>query len=649
MNSKFQINLLTVILSACFFCFSKNLKSANSDSLKMSVALDSISSIYDDAGMSAYEVKEAFKDMHIQFEGDCKTYLEIEEKYFLANIFMDHNLDEFVWKYAQDIEIESRKINYKHGLSGAYSLYAYIHHLRGEHEEAIKYASQNLEFYSNKSTETDNLISALIMRSIVETDTASEINYLHQALSVAIQAKDTSAMNSVYGNIAFDFMQFRQLDSASIYVKKDFETAQILNTNKAYAYSYWLKGNLAVLQKNYDSAYTYFEKALAYKTDSTSNLSLVSLNMIIQLSQKKKDYKTALRLNKRKAYYEDKNNEHSKIELKQIFDEVAYLNEKKIEQHASIQLLEAEKFQFKLILILTGLMILTLVVFMIQQFRIKRLLVEKNKEISASEKEITQKNKELTDSIAYAKRIQSSLLPTNNKLASTLSEHFVLYRPKDIVSGDFYWLTTVEESVLFAVADCTGHGVPGALVSVVCYNSLNKSINELGSSKTADILNRTRELVIYEFEKSNESVSDGMDIALCALDKEGVLRFSGANSGLLILRNDDILEFKADKMPIGSFPVKSSFKEINIPLEDGDIIYLCSDGFSDQFGGEAGKKMKKSKFKSLLLSIKDMPMTDQQSFLNNALNQWKGQYEQVDDICVMGIKFKKGANQWLNA
>ena len=148
MNSKFQINLLTVILSACFFCFSKNLKSANSDSLKMSVALDSISSIYDDAGMSAYEVKEAFKDMHIQFEGDCKTYLEIEEKYFLANIFMDHNLDEFVWKYAQDIEIESRKINYKHGLSGAYSLYAYIHHLRGEHEEAIKYASQNLEFYS---------------------------------------------------------------------------------------------------------------------------------------------------------------------------------------------------------------------------------------------------------------------------------------------------------------------------------------------------------------------------------------------------------------------------------------------------------------------------------------------------------------------
>ena len=422
-----------------------------------------------------------------------------------------------------------------------------------------------------------------------------------------------------------------------------------MNTNKAYAYSYWLKGNLAVLQKNYDSAYTYFEKALAYKTDSTSNLSLVSLNMLIQLSQKKKDYKTALRLNKRKAYYENKNNEHSKIELKQIFDEVAWLNEKKIEQHANIQLLEAEKFQFKLILIFTGLMILTLVVFMIQQFRTKRLLVQKNKEISASEKEITQKNKELTDSITYAKRIQSSLLPTNNKLVSTLSEHFVLYRPKDIVSGDFYWLTTVEESVLFAVADCTGHGVPGALVSVVCYNSLNKSINELGSSKTADILNRTRELVIYEFEKSNESVSDGMDIALCALDKEGVLRFSGANSGLLILRNDDILEFKADKMPIGSFPVKSSFKEINIPLEDGDIIYLCSDGFSDQFGGEAGKKMKKSKFKSLLLTIKDMPMTDQQSFLNNALNQWKGQYEQVDDICVMGIKFKKGANQWLNA
>jgi serine phosphatase RsbU (regulator of sigma subunit) len=218
-----------------------------------------------------------------------------------------------------------------------------------------------------------------------------------------------------------------------------------------------------------------------------------------------------------------------------------------------------------------------------------------------------------------------------------LEESFILYKPKDIVAGDFYWMEHRDNKVLFAAADCTGHGVPGAMVSVVCNNALNRSVREHGLTDPGKILDKTREIVIQEFEKSDEEVKDGMDIALCSL-QGNTLAYAGANNPLWIVRNGEIIETKADKQPIGKFRAATPFTTHTIELEKGDTIYLFSDGYADQFGGEKGKKMKTVNFKKSLLSLQDKSMTEQKELINIAFEDWRGSLEQIDDVCVIGVR-----------
>jgi serine phosphatase RsbU (regulator of sigma subunit) len=237
-----------------------------------------------------------------------------------------------------------------------------------------------------------------------------------------------------------------------------------------------------------------------------------------------------------------------------------------------------------------------------------------------------------------------------------------LYKPKDIVAGDFYWMEHKDNKVLFAAADCTGHGVPGAMVSVVCNNALNRSVREHGLTDPGEILNKTRDIVIQEFEKSEEHVKDGMDIALCSLEGNK-LQYAGAHNPLWIIRplrhsgpdlesgekedkiagearNDvfEILETKANKQPIGQFDNPVPYTTHSFDLEAGDSLYIFSDGFVDQFGGEKGKKLKTKAFRSLLLSIQYKNMKDQKNIINESFETWKGDLEQIDDVCVIGVR-----------
>ena len=209
------------------------------------------------------------------------------------------------------------------------------------------------------------------------------------------------------------------------------------------------------------------------------------------------------------------------------------------------------------------------------------------------------KSKEVTDSIKYAKRIQSAILPSSKTIKEYLPNSFIFYKPKDIVAGDFYWLESKNDTVLFAVADCTGHGVPGAMVSVICNNGLNRSVREYGLINPSDILNKTREIVISEFEKSDEDVRDGMDIALCSIKYKveskksqttAILQYAGANNPLWIVRDHELIDIRPDKQPIGKHFKNSSFTPHSIELKKGDTIYIFSDGYADQFGGPKGKK-----------------------------------------------------------
>jgi len=270
----------------------------------------------------------------------------------------------------------------------------------------------------------------------------------------------------------------------------------------------------------------------------------------------------------------------------------------------------------------------------------QKVEVEQQKEeMELAHFELEEKNQEILDSITYAKRIQNAILPQLKVVKKYLQESFILYKPKDIVAGDFYWLEPVGHNVLFAAADCTGHGVPGAMVSVVCNNGLNRSVREFGLMDPGEILNKTREIVIAEFEKSEDEVKDGMDIALCNLEGT-TLKYAGANNPLWIIRKgaNEIEEIKANKQPIGQFDNPEPYTTHTLELEKGDSIYIFSDGYADQFGGEKGKKLKTANFKELLLSLQGEIMENQKKLIDVAFENWMGDLEQLDDVCVIGVR-----------
>jgi len=270
-------------------------------------------------------------------------------------------------------------------------------------------------------------------------------------------------------------------------------------------------------------------------------------------------------------------------------------------------------------------------------------VVSQKEEIEKHRDEIQRSANSITSSIKYAKRIQKAIFPTDSDIKKLLPDSFVFFRSKGIVSGDFYWVEKKNGKVLFAAVDCTGHGVPGAFMSLVANNLLNQAINEHGYTQPAFILDEVNRGLTNTLHQTYEesSVKDGMDIALCALDVDNMtLEYAGAYNSLFIVRDKELLETKADKFPIGVFVGEKLRKFTNheIKLKKGDLIYVFSDGYADQFGGPQMKKFKKREFKKLLINIGHLPMQEQYKEVERTLDDWKGELEQIDDIIVMGVR-----------
>ena len=269
-------------------------------------------------------------------------------------------------------------------------------------------------------------------------------------------------------------------------------------------------------------------------------------------------------------------------------------------------------------------------------------LVRQKDEVEKQSKKIVELYNNLNDSIRYAKRLQDSILPPETRVQALLPESFIFFRPRDIVSGDFYWFEQVEGKVIFAAVDCTGHGVPGAFMSLIGHNALNQVVKEQQNVRPSVILKKLNDISFSALHKyrDNSLVRDGMDMALCTLDIErNLLSFAGANCPLYIVRGEELLQFKPDKMPIGGFELNdTAFTDYHIEVQKGDMVYIFSDGFPDQFGGEKGKKFMYGKFRELLQSISKLSVYDQKNALQEALLSWKGQREQVDDILVIGTR-----------
>ncbi|MDA3954033.1 MAG: SpoIIE family protein phosphatase [Bacteroidales bacterium] len=277
-----------------------------------------------------------------------------------------------------------------------------------------------------------------------------------------------------------------------------------------------------------------------------------------------------------------------------------------------------------------------------EKIRLEQIVKERTEEVVKQKDEIADKNRSITDSIAYACRIQTAILPSKEFAEEILPEHFILFRPRDIVSGDFYWMTKKGNNIVIIAADCTGHGVPGAFMSMLGVSFLNEIVNRHEVNLASDILNSLRKDIKKTLgqEGKEGEAKDGMDIALCIIDLEKMkMQYAGAYNPLYLFRNNELIEVKADRMPIGIYvKEKESFTNNVIDLHKGDVFYISSDGYQDQFGGEDGQKFKTKNYKQFLLEIHQKPMAEQREILDKRIDEWRGDWEQIDDIIIVGIR-----------
>ena len=277
-----------------------------------------------------------------------------------------------------------------------------------------------------------------------------------------------------------------------------------------------------------------------------------------------------------------------------------------------------------------------------------QVLIEKDiasREVEKQRRELAIKNKNITDSIQYAKKIQEALLPSDLMFKKLFPDSFILFKPKDIVSGDFYWITERNNKVFVSAVDCTGHGVPGAFMSLIGFKILENIIKVQGIEKPSEILNILSMGIENTFHRDEEDylLKDGMDLAFCVFDRDKKqLEYAGAFNPLYLIRDNKLIETTADRFSIGLKHIvneQNEYTNHSISIKKGDMIYLFSDGYPDQFGGPNGKKYMYRRFRHLLLTIHKLALQEQKDFLEKSIEEWKGEeYDQVDDILVIGIR-----------
>lgn len=472
--------------------------------------------------------------------------------------------------------------------------------------------------------------------------------YHRKALQIQESIKDKKGMAISYNSIGIDYAYMNKPDQALVNYLKSYQLSKETGYKRALINSCSGIGNLYEKQKKYTMALRYYTEMLtiAKELDAKEGIRDAYANFAA-VHKKLKQFDQAL------AYTALFQNVKDSILNKENFKQVAELNtryetekkEKEIllltkDQQLSAKILKEQQFvRWGLI---GGMVLLFISVFSIyRRYRFKQkanLLLEKQKE------EIHKQNALITDSIDYAKSIQEVVLPDQQQLKNLFPEHFIFYQPKSIVSGDFYWIKKINDLLICAVADCTGHGVPGAFMSLLGYNMLENLVKEHKQLQPSQVLNALNEEVITRLshKQEKETVNHGMDIALISIDKkQHLLNYAGAHNSIYIIRNGELHELKADKHSIGfaNKEAAATFSNQTFALREGDLIYLFTDGFPDQLGGPKRKKYYYQPFRELLLSISMLPMEEQEKKLQQAHALWMGTQDQTDDLLIMGIRY----------
>ncbi|MFN5460048.1 MAG: PP2C family protein-serine/threonine phosphatase [Bacteroidota bacterium] len=345
----------------------------------------------------------------------------------------------------------------------------------------------------------------------------------------------------------------------------------------------------------------------------------------------------------------------SEQQLKDSSQLIFKLNQEKIKNEKEIESLKLsiksaqthhESLKgFNYVYLIAALLALVAVIVLITTIKEKKVInkqLERQHQLTKINAEnLKEKNQEITDSIKYARRIQEAMLPSKTEVKNTIPNSFIYYRPKDIVSGDFYWVGEKNGKTYVVTADCTGHGVPGALMSMLGISSLNEIINEKNILSPGKILDELRSSIVNSLSKSDgDSMKDGMDLSLYCYDKRlKRITYAAANNGIYVVRDNSIIILNPDKQPVGASPTyERPFTEGTFDLKNDDLIITFTDGFADQFGGPKGKKFKYKQLQELIIQLKARPIYHVSELLNQSCLKWKGKLEQVDDVLIIGLK-----------
>ncbi|MDQ3046010.1 MAG: tetratricopeptide repeat protein [Bacteroidota bacterium] len=636
--------------------------------------------------VSSYAQKEVIDSLELVLSSPYHDTIKVDAMRWLAIELQESNRPKAFEKGKESLEY-ARKISFKRGEGHSLNALGDLYWFAGDYTKASDNYFQALKIFESLK---DKASIAQCYRNIGwiyqgQKNYTLTVEYYLKSLKINKELGLELQMIANHDDLGIAYKMMGNYPAALEYCKKTIELSKKMNSEKGLATAY---GNLGMIYyemgnydlalesylssnilhrkledhynlaegynglalcymklQQYDKAISFSEKALQIGLDH--DFKTVQSDVYKLLSdayEKKKDFQASFKyLVKYTALQDSTYNENNSKQINEM--SAKYESDKKellinsLENDKTLaqeQRKKEENFRIYLIILCVTIVLLAFFLF--------RGIIKKKKTNSAlthAYKEIEVKNKDITDSINYAKRIQDVSLPADQIRKDLFPESFILFKPKDIVSGDFYWYTEKDGRRIIAACDCTGHGVPGALMSMIGNNILNQVINEKGITSSGEILQQVDSELRKALKQDEYAQNrDGMDIAILVFNSENEIEFSGAQRPLWIIQNEELTEIKGTKHSIGGLQAteKVEFKTNTIRLKKDDLLYIFSDGYADQFGGEQGKKFMTKNLKALLLQIKQEPMPKQSEILNSSIESWSSKTEQVDDILVIGIK-----------
>lgn len=537
----------------------------------------------------------------------------------LGNIYYNYNQLDDAIKYYKNAEQIALKNGKEEDLATVYINLGAAYNVKKMDDVALSYYASAKVYYEKLNNELEvatidfNMANISVNRSGKTISKQQRVNAIRVYMKVRDVFKkhdDMTSYSKAVHALGSELTQVGQLQQGLDY---SFEAEKIATEMKDYTL---LIAVYEAIVKGYNTSKNYIKEAEYLKKQIIVKDSLFTENKSKVIAETQIKYQT------------EKTETENKILQQQTKIKDLELNQKDIEIEQSLLI------RYTLIIGLT--LIALFAIFLFNRFKVTR---EQKKIIEQQKRRIEEKHQETTDSITYAKRLQQAILPSDEFIHKFMPDNFIFYKPKDIVAGDFYWMEVIDETIFVAAADCTGHGVPGALVSVVCSNALNRTVKEFGLRNTGEILDKVTDLVLETFEKSTTDVKDGMDISLLSHNlSTKQIQWSGANNPLWYFHKGEMHKIKADKQPIGKFDTRKSFTTHSIEHMENMSFYLFTDGFADQFGGPNGKKFTYKRFEEGLLAASALPMKEQEYNLEKVFLDWKGELEQIDDVTVIGIR-----------